>query len=236
MMILRVIVGIFEILIGFAESIFRTIVGILAIIRVRLHRNFDYRLWLKRDLADCDSILELGCGSNSPILQIGYGQKTDCVDIFQPYIEMHNRKGNYKNCWLQDILTYDLPAKAYDAVVITDVMEHLPRETVLKLDLFKRMEKCARKKVIIFAPNGYIENDEVDGDPYQAHVSAWEPADYIKRGYSVKGATGLRYILGKASRPRFHPYSIFEIIAMLSKPYIFNNPKIAWHSYAVKVV
>jgi hypothetical protein len=76
----------------------------------------------------------------------------------------------------------------------------------------------------------------VDADPYQKHVSAWEPEDYLKRGYTVRGATALRYIMAKAAQPKYRPYSLFTILAMLSQPYIFNNPKLAWHSYAVKVL
>lgn len=214
-----------------------TVSGRLAIIRVWMHNDYSYLRWLQRDLADCDSILELGCGSNSPILKIGYGFKTDAVDIWESYIDMHNRAGDYHNCILADILTLPLvpdKEKAYDAVVICDVLEHLPRQRVLDIDLFKALEKVARKKVILFTPNGFVENDEVDGDHYQRHVSAWEPEDYISHGYKVDGSTGLRWLMGKASLPKYHPYAIFQILIILSQPLVFKHPKIAWHSYAVK--
>jgi hypothetical protein len=114
------------------------------------------------------------------------------------------------------------------------VMEHLDRDTVLQTALIAKMSRCAKKKVIIFAPNGFVENDEVDGDVYQRHVSAWEPIDWTRQGYKVRGATGFRYILGKASLPKYHPYSIMFILAMLSQPVIYNKPEMAWHSYAVR--
>ena len=72
--------------------------GWLGAIRHYFYLRDDYRTWLKRDLADCDSILELGCGSNSPILQIGYGAKTTGVDIFETYVDEHNRQGHYQHC------------------------------------------------------------------------------------------------------------------------------------------
>lgn len=220
--------------------VFMGLVGIITekftLLRVRSFRSYSYLEWLKRDLADCESILELGCGLNSPILKIGYGYKTDAADIWRPYVDQHKRMGNYHNCEVLDILGLNSPVKSYDAVVLCDVLEHLPRQRVMLSNLFARLEKIACKKVILFTPNGYVDNDEVDGDPYQAHLSAWEPVDYIERGYSVRGATGLRHILGKASLPKYHPYSVFAIIAMVSQPIIFNRPNLAWHSYAVKEV
>ena len=227
-------VALVEIVLGVLETLIGTMVGLMAAIRIWVFRNYDYRYWLKRDLADCESILELGCGPNSPILQMGDASRTDTVDIFEPYVDMHNRKGDYRHCQHADILTFDFPEKAYDAVVICDVMEHLSREAVKDSDLFAEMEKCARKRVIIFTPNGFIENDLVDEDSYQAHLSAWEPADYWERGYKVVGATGLRWLFGKAALPKYRPHRVCAIIAMLTKPLVFHRPEWAFHNYAVK--
>lgn len=235
-MLIRILVAIIEVPIVILAFLTGTIRGALAILLVRLHRSYEYKRWLLCDLADCESILELGCGRNSPILQIGLGHRTDAVDIWQPYVDLHNRNGDYHDCSQADVLKTPLCVDAYDAVVITDVMEHLDRTEVERIDLFARMESTTRKKVIIFAPNGFIENDLVDDDPYQAHVSAWEPEDYLKRGYTVKGATGIRWVLGKGSLPKWRPYSLWAIVAMISQPYIYNHPTWAWHSYAVKEI
>lgn len=237
MMLIRILIAIIEVPAVLLEALAGTIRGAFAILRVWLHRPYDYKRWLLRDLANCETILELGCGRNSPILQIGLGSRTYAVDIWQPYVDLHNRNGDYRQCMKQDLLTIDYPDKPlYDAVVITDVMEHLLREKVEHMDLFACMERTARKRVIIFTPNGFIENDLVDDDddPWQEHVSAWEPEDYLKRGYTVKGATGIRWVLGKASLPRLRPYSLWAILAMISQPYIYNHPNWARHSYAVK--
>lgn len=211
------------------------------ILIANLHGQHVYLNWLKRDLASCETILELGCGppsgfiqTISPILQIGKGKKTDAFDIWKPYVDAHKKAGSYNKCSQADILETGLPVKAYDAVVMFDVLEHLPREKVEQIDLLARMEMCAIKKVILFAPNGFVENDFVDGDPYQEHLSAWEPKDYEKRGYKVVGATGLRWLLGKASLPRYRPHIVCSILAMVSQPLIYYFPKLAWHSYAVK--
>ena len=223
-----------EIVAAMVEGFTRLVAGGLAILRVWLNRDYSYLRWLRRDLADCESILELGCGSNSPILRIGLGSRTDAVDIWQPYVDKHNAAQHYRQCFYGDILTLDEPLKAYDAVVMLDVLEHLPKDEVARARLFENMERWACKRVVLFTPNGYIDNNLVDDDPWQAHVSSWEPEDYRKRGYVVHGATGLRWILGKGSLPRWHPYSVFAIIAMTSMRFIYNKPEWAWHSYAVK--
>lgn len=235
-LIMIIPLAIVEIVVAGVEVLTTTIAGLLAIVRVWLHQGYDYRRWLKRDLGDCETILELGCGDNSPLLQIGYGKKTAAVDIFKPYVDKHSRLGNYMACNHADILTMPFPEKTFDAVVMCDVLEHLPRDTVMDIKLFGQMEKCAKRKVILYTPNGFVPNDLHDGDPYQAHVSAWEPGDYQERGYSVKGATGLRWLFGKDSLFKYHPYSVCSILGMLSQPMIYNKPKWARHSYAVKEV
>jgi len=97
------------------------------ILAANLHSQSVYLRWLKRDLADCESILELGCGSDSPLLKIGYGYKTHAVDIWEPYVTKHTLAGNYKSCSLDNILTMHYPYKSVDAVVICDVLEHLDK-------------------------------------------------------------------------------------------------------------
>lgn len=198
-----------------------------------LNENYHYWEWLRRDLADCETILELGCGQKSPILQIDYGKKTDAIDIWGSYVVQHNEAGDYHKCQQGDILEFNFPQKAYDAVVMLDALEHLPRGKVREIGLFDRMERCARKKVILFTPNGYIPNDEIDGNPYQIHLSVWRPGDYEARGYEVLGGTGLRYLFNKASCPK-RPQSIFYLLGMISQPLIYHFPKLAFHSYAVK--
>lgn len=193
-----------------------------------------YLRWLERDLADCESILELGCGSYSPLLKIGYGHKTHAVDIWEPYVTKHSEAGDYKSCTLDNILTMNYPEKSVDAIVMCDVLEHLERKDVYFAELFHKFETCARKKVILFTPNGFIANDEVDGDPYQRHVAAWYPCDYKREGYTVRGGTGFHWLYGKAGIIKRRPYTLMEYVGQLSQLLIYHFPNLAWHSYAVK--
>lgn len=228
--------AIMEVAYAIGVAIGRTIAGILSVIRVWLVNDYPYYAWLRRDLADCESILELGCGSSSPLLRIGLGQNTDAVDIFQPYIDMHNERHDYNRCSLANILEIDYTALygKYDAVVICDVLEHLPKDKVKEIGLFEAIEKVARKRVILFTPNSFVENELVDDDLYQAHVSAWWPEDYRRRGYKVIGSTGVRWLLGVGSLPEYRPHLLFQLLALVAQPLMYRYPQIAWHSYAVK--
>ncbi len=56
-----------------------------------------------------------------------------------------------------------------DAVICIDVLEHLTKKE--GLEFIKKMEKWAKKKIIIFT-NGYVPQD-VDKNPLQIHKSGW---------------------------------------------------------------
>jgi len=229
--IISILVSIIEVTLKFCEWVLASLAGLLSRLRLKLLKDYDYTEWLKRDLADCQTILELGCGSSSPILKIGYGKRTDAVDIWELYVKKHNENGDYHICYWADIRKLDT-VKGYDAVVMLDTLEHLPFD----IGFLSKVEGCARKKVILFTPNGFLKQDAVDGNPYQQHLSAWEPIDYLRRGYTVKGATGLRYLLTERSQTKYHPYFIFIVLVVLTQRLVFNHPNIAFHSYAVKEI
>ena len=205
-------------------------------LREKLYEQYVYDTWIKRDLQDCETVLELGCGSGSPVLRAGYGPKTTAMEIYPSYVAQHNAKKDYKICFVNDILKWQYPAKQYDAVVAFDVLEHLDKQAIDNFDLFDKMERCARKKVILFTPNGFTENDEVDGDPYQKHKSAWEPSDFTKRGYTVVGATGSRRLLGESALPKYKPMRAWWLLSIITQPFVYDKPMMAFHSYAVKQI
>lgn len=205
-------------------------------LREKMYEQYVYDSWIKRDLSDCETVLELGCGSGSPILRVGYGPKTTAMEIYPSYVAQHNARKDYKICFINDILKWQYPAKQYDAVVAFDVLEHLNKVEVDNFDLFGKMERCARKKVILFTPNGFTENAEVDGDPYQKHKSAWEPRDFMNRGYAVVGATGARRLLGEFALPRYKPARLWWLLSIMTQPFVYDRPNKAFHSYAIKYI
>lgn len=196
-------------------------------------RSYDYTKWLEQDLADCDSILELGCGENSPLLKIGLGSKTYAMDIWSPYVEAHKQRHDYCECWEGNILTATFARQGWDAIVMCDVLEHLPKKNVEETRLLRKLDRAARKRVIIFCPNGERDNPSPDGNPFQSHISVWSAAEFVLLGYQVRGSTGIRWFLGPGAVPKW-PRGLMNILAGYSQILVYDHPEFAYHSYAVK--
>lgn len=194
--------------------------------------NYIYKK-LKLELADCESILEIGCGHHSPLLTIGYGQRTTAVEIYEPYVTMHRQAGDYKEVILADGLNYQ-PKEKYDAVVILDVLEHLPQAPACKM--IERLESAATKRFVTLTPNGWVYNPEVDGNPHQLHVSSWSAQDFRDMGFKVRGSTGLKWIYGEQCIVKWKPYLFWQGVGICSQPLVKYIPDIAWHLYATKEI
>jgi hypothetical protein len=195
-------------------------------------------LWnrLRYDLSDCSNILELGCGLNSPILKLGFGKRTTAVDIFEPYVTKHITQKDYLECICNDIIDVTFPQKSFDAVVLLDVLEHIERNLIQEKSFLENIESWARKKVIIFTPNGWIPNDITDNNIHQTHLSSWVPSDYRDKGYSVYGMPGLKRLFTNNAMPKFRPISLCLGLSLISQPLVYHWPEIAFQCYAIKIL
>ena len=145
-----------------------------------------------RELIDCESVLDLGCGRHSMVPIIPTWIHTVGVEVFESYYRDAVASRRHKLYIRENILTVDFPAKSFDSVVLLDVLEHLPKEKGNELLL--KAEKWARKKVVIFTPNGYLPQDDFDENPYMDHCSGWEVKDFSDRGYKVFGVRGFKAV------------------------------------------
>lgn len=143
---------------------------------------------LRRELADCESILDLGCGPDSPLRYVEAKHKVG-VEAFGPYVEMSKKLGIHDQYIQADFVHYDFPEKSYDAVVMVGVLEHLDKKDG---ELFlQKIDRIARKKIVITCPNGFLEQGPHDSNPYQVHRSGWTIDEMKSRGYKVRGMSGL---------------------------------------------
>jgi 2-polyprenyl-3-methyl-5-hydroxy-6-metoxy-1,4-benzoquinol methylase len=138
------------------------------------------------------SILDVGCGLS---MKSQYLEATVYVgvDIHRPYLEQARKQspiGDHFVLINADVNDLDqlFLDKSFDVVVCFDVLEHL--KDFDGRTLIAECERLARKAVCIETPNGYVPQDiditGLGGDVYQTHRSAWQPADFQKRGYTVK--------------------------------------------------
>jgi len=189
--------------------------------------------YLKKELSDCNSVLDLGCGSNSPIQNCNIPFSVG-VDVFETYLKEGQEKGIHNQYIKGDIRKIDLKPKSFDAVIALDVLEHLSKEE--GYELLKKMERWARKKVIIFTPNGYVYQDGYDNNPFQEHKSGWGVKELEELGFKVFGINGWKKLRGYKASIKYKPSFLWERISDLTQKITYYYPKLAFQLFAVKEI
>jgi SAM-dependent methyltransferase len=196
-----------------------------------------YETHQQRAIGDVESVLDVGCGANSPVgrFSVGY-RRTVGVDCFQGAIEASRRKGFHDDYLAVDALELErhIPPRSFDAVVAFDLIEHLERDQ--GLELLRMMEQVARLRVVIFTPNGFLEQEASDGNPFQVHRSGWTPEDFRARGYDVRGVHGLRHLRGQKGSMRWRPSRFWGMVSDLTQPVVYRRPSLAFHLLCIKEV
>lgn len=187
--------------------------------------------YLKRESRDCNNVLDLGCGFNSPIQEIDIPIKVG-VEMFDSYIVKSKEKEIHEKYIQGDILRINFSPKSYDIVFASEVIEHLLFGDGIKL--LDRMELWARKKIILTTPNGFISQNGFDGNDLQEHKSGWTTIDFKKRGFRVYGMNGLKYLRGEMGVIKYKPEFFWGIISDISQVFVYFFPRFAFQLFVVK--
>ena len=196
-----------------------------------------YHRALRSHLVGCRSVLDVGCGSKSPIRYIKKNFYSEGIDIFKPSIIESKKKKIHDKYVLGDIQKLDMyyRPRSFDAVIALDVLEHFKSIDALKL--VKMIERVARKKVIILTPNGHHLDMVCEGDKnnlFQKHKSGWFKKDLEDLGYKVFGLRGLKYIRNENATIKSKPWIFWGLIAFLSEPILYFVPDLSYDLFAVK--
>jgi hypothetical protein len=187
---------------------------------------FTYIQTLRRWLKDCASCLDVGCGASSPVRFIPF-ESTVGLDAHAPTLLEAERLSTHDRLLgvpAQEIGTH-FHERSFDCVVALDLIEHLTEDEGDAL--IAAMERIARKKVVLFTPNGYLVQHSHDGD-LQAHRSGWTATDMRRRGFRVQGMHGHRALRGEAHRLRVRPRALGGILAVASHHlYTRSHPEVA---------
>lgn len=189
--------------------------------------------YLRRELSNCDTVLDLGCGYNSPIQYCNVSFSIG-VEFFDPYLQENERKGIHNRYIKGDITKIDFKPKSFDAVIAIDVLEHLYKEDGQKL--LKKMEKWARKKIIIFTPNGYVYQDGYDNNPFQEHKSGWNVEELGNLGFKIFGINGWKKLRGYRGIIKYKPTLLWTIISDLTQKITHHFPNLAFQLFSVKQI
>lgn len=180
-----------------------------------LYRNIflDRTAILKKALVDCKNVLDLGCGSDSPLQYCPISYAVG-VDAYLSCLQESKKKRIHNEYIQGDIGKINFKLNSFDAVIALEVLEHLSKKDGYKL--IRRAEGWARKKVIISTPNGYLFQDSHDGNPFQEHKSSWNPDDLKTLGYKVVGFHGWKKLRGYRSDVKYKPVFFWERISDLT--------------------
>lgn len=151
-----------------------------------------------------------------------------------PSIEVSKRKCIHNEYFQMNVLDIDrnFAPKSIDCVVALDVIEHQKKEDGLLL--LQKMENIARKKVIVFTPNGFVEQGDRFSNPWQVHLSGWDADEFRKRGYKVIGVNGYKSLRGQYAKVKYKPVPFWNFISDLSELFVRNQPEKAYQLLAIK--
>ena len=184
-----------------------------------------------------DTLLDVGCGFNSPIQNIkrkpSYAMG---VDAWAPALEQSRSRAIHNDYVQMSVLDIGqrFPPKSFDYVLATELIEHLTAEDGLNLIL--QMEAIARKRVILTTPNGFLEQDEEWGNPLQKHLSGWTVAQFEAMGYKVIGVEGLWFLRGHMATIVWWPRPFWAIVSVISQYVTTRHPRMAFRLICVKTI
>lgn len=193
-----------------------------------------YDLLLELESRGYNTLLDVGCGSYSPVRSFNKNIYTVGVDTFEPSIEESRRKGIHNDYVLANVLDIEKHFKpvSFDIVVACDVIEHLKKEDGYKL--MDVMEKVAKHKVIFFTPNGYLEQGDRFKNPWQVHLSGWSAEEFQKRGYNVYGINGAKQLRADYAKVKYKPAVLWNFISDVTELFVYKKPTKAFQLFAVK--
>lgn len=190
---------------------------------------------LELNLSSCRSVLDVGCGDNSPLRRVKKTFYSEGIDIYRPSI-IKSKKNKIHDAYIigsiENIEKY-YKNKSFDAVIAMDVIEHFEKNDALKL--LKKMEKIARKKVIILTPNGFLDQGHYGNNPHQDHKSGWLVKDLQSLGYKVFGLRSFKFLRGDFATIYLKPWLFWGFIAFITEPILYYFPESSFHLFAIKI-
>lgn len=144
-----------------------------------------------------ESILDVGCGQGLPMQMIKMRmnvKRSLGVDIYTSYIKESKKKRIHDRYIKTDIRYLPFKDKSFDVVIGLQVLEHLLKKDAWKV--LEKMERIAKRQVIIATPVGKTYHPAVDGNKHQLHLSGFSPNEFTKRGYKII-RMGRKSILGE---------------------------------------
>ena len=155
-------------------------------------------------------------------------------DVFKPSLQKSRKSKIHDKYVIGNILKLDQYFKenSYDCLIALDVIEHFTKKEGNLL--LNQLEKIAKKRVIVFTPNGFVKQSVFENNMYQVHKSGWTLLDFKKRGYKVIGLRGPRKLRGEYASIKYKPWFLWGFISFVTEPFFVFFPRNAYHLFAIK--
>ena len=204
--------------------------GIRKIYRIFKGKSF---ISFLEDEIGCGSLIDVGCGENSPIKYVAKKGYSVGLDMFKPSILKSKRAKLHDDYVLASINHLCFKPKSFQTAVLLDVLEHLIKSDGYKI--MNEMERLATNKVVMVTPNGFLNQHEYESNVHQKHLSGWTVRELETLGFSVHGMNGFRLFLTERAGYRINQLWYFKFVD-LSQILAFRFPIIAFQLLAVKKV
>lgn len=199
---------------------------------------------LQKELSDCETVLDLGCGPDSPLKYCKKVKYSVGVEAYSPYLNQSKKRKIHTKYINKKIEQVHFAEKAFDAVIMIEVLEHLSEKTAFFV--LKKAEKWAKKKIVISSPNGFLAQKAVDNNLLQKHLSGWDYQKMKKFGFLSRGLAGLKWLRTEVQNEtmgddlttsiKFKPKIFWFIIATLSQLLTYYFPPMAFELFSVKLI
>ena len=158
------------------------------------------------------------------------------MTAYEPALAASRAAGIHDEYVLLDVRELEIAfePRSFDVVLAVDLLEHLTREEGLAL--LEAIERIARRRTVVFTPNGHVDQDDIGGNPLQVHHSGWAVEDLRSAGYDVIGVHGLKLLRREEARFRWRPKRVWRFASDLTEPVVRRHPSAAYHVLGVKDV
>jgi len=185
----------------------------------------------------CATAIDLGCGKDSPLKFFSNELKYSLgVDSHMPSIASSMKSGIHSEYIASDILETcrKITDNSFDCALALDLIEHLEKEDGEKL--LKEMARIAKKRIIIYTPNGFLKQTVFEDNQAQKHLSGWSVKEMKKFGFKVYGMSGLKILRKEMGEIKYRPRLIWRFISFLTQVPVYFLPTLAFQILCVKTL
>ena len=190
-------------------------------------------IFFLKDEVGFGSLLDIGCGENSPIKYVVERGYSVGLDTFKPSILKSKRAKLHDDYVLASVSHLCFKPKSFQTAVLVEVLEHLSKSDGYKI--IDQIEDLAKNRVLVSTPNGFLKQQEIEGNVNQKHLSGWTVIELENLGFNVYGMNGFRFFLKEQAGYRINQLW-YRVLSDLSQILAYRYPMIAFQLLAVKKV